>query len=138
MTQTLTCSEHGRIGEEELSVITSLGMVNKTAIASQVIAASFSALFYWLIFFIGILGVFYKPCAKLSSSRGTLFIFFVGALVIVVNVLQSATNTENDLQVRQYYRLSTIPLIGIIFILIGVPMFFRVPDDEIVSQATLG
>ena len=138
MTLTLTCSEHEGLGEDELSVITNLSMVNKTTIASQVIAASFSALFYWLIFFLGILGVFYKPCAKLSSSRGTLFIFFVGALVIVVNILQSATNTENDLQVRQYYRLSTIPLIGIIFILIGVKMFFRVPDDEIVRQATLG
>ena len=138
MTLTLTCSEHEGLGEDELSVITNLSMVNKTTIASQVIAASFSALFYWLIFFLGILGVFYKPCAKLSSSRGTLFVFFVGALVIVVNILQSATNTENDLQVRQYYRLSTIPLIGIIFILIGVKMFFRVPDDEIVRQATLG
>lgn len=109
--------------------ITGPDVTNKTRIASQVIAASFSALFYWLMFFLGILGIFYKPCAKLSSSRGTLFVFFVGALVIVVNLLQSATNTENDLQVRQYYRLSTVPLIGILFTLIGVKVFFRLPDE---------
>ena len=109
--------------------ITGPDVTNKTRIASQVIAASFSALFYWLMFFLGILGIFYKPCAKLSSSRGTLFVFFVGALVIVVNLFQSATNTENDLKVRQYYRLSTVPLIGILFTLIGVKMFFRLPDE---------
>ncbi|XP_022786689.1 uncharacterized protein LOC111326872 [Stylophora pistillata] len=89
------------------------------------------------MFFLGILDVFFKPCAKLSSSRGTFFIFFVGTpVVIVVNIFQSETNLENDQRIRQYYRLSTVPLVGIIFTFIGAKCFFRVPEEA--NRETLG
>ena len=88
------------------------------------------------MFFLSILGVRFQPCAKISSSRGTFFVFFVGALIAFVNAFVN----ENDvhLEVKLYYRLFTVTLIGIIFICFGAKYFFKVPDRGQADQATLG
>lgn len=107
--------------------------LKSTTMASQVIAASFSALFYLVMFFVSILGLCFQPCVKISSSQGTFFVFFTGTLITVLNVFTN--DHENDLRVRLYYRLFTVPLIGIIFISFGAALFFRRGQD---NEPTLG
>ena len=109
---------------------------NTTVAASQVIAASGTALFYLGIFFLGILGVCCKPCRKMACSQGTFFAFLVGALTASVNVFTNA----DDLQVKLYCRIFTIFLIGIVFAMFGAALFFTRPETgpENLNQPTLG
>ena len=97
--------------------------LNTTVYASQIIAAFGTGLFYLIMFCLGVLGVCSKQCAKLSSSQGTLFFFLVGALITFVNVLTNA----GELQVKMYYRIFTIFLVGIVFAVFGAALFFTVP-----------
>ena len=114
--------------------------LNTTISASQVIAASGTALFYLGIFWLGILGVCRRPCStvcsRLACSQGTFFAFLVGALIASVNVF---TNAE-DLQVKLYCRIFTIFLIGIVFALFGAVWFFTPPGGQHgdANQPTLG
>jgi len=108
--------------------------LSTTVYASQIIAASGTGLFYLIMFCLGILGVCSRQCAKLSSSQGTLFFFLVGALISLVNVLTNA----DELQVKLYYRISTIFLIGIVFAVFGAALFFTVPAGDGVDAPTLG
>ena len=108
--------------------------VNKTVSASQVIAASGTALFYLVLFSLGILGVCCKPCAKLACSQGTFFSFLVGALIASVNVFTNA----DDLQVKLYCRIFTIFLVGIVFALFGAALFFTLQHGQHAHLPTLG
>ena len=106
---------------------------NTTATASEVIVASATALFYLVVFALSILGVWVKPCAKLCSSRGTFFVFFIGLLVASVNVFTSSDNFV----VKLYFRSSTVFVIGIAFTLFGAALFFSLPEEH-ANEATLG
>lgn len=107
--------------------------LNTTISASQVIAASGTALFYLIIFLLSVLGVFCKPCARLTCSHGTFFSFLVGVLIASVNVFTNA----DDLQVKVYCRIFTISLIGIVFALFGAALFFTRPDGQQANLPTL-
>ena len=109
---------------------------NTTISASQVIAASGTALFYLGIFSLGILGVCCKSCGKLSFSQGTFFAFLIGALTASVNVFTNA----DDLQVKLYCRIFTMFLVGIVFAMFGAALFFKRPEtgQQILNQPTLG
>ena len=108
--------------------------LNTTVSASQIIVASGTALFYLVMFGMGILGVCSKQSAKLSSSQGSLFLFLVGALITFVNVLTNA----DELQVKMIYRFFTIFLIGIVFAVFGAALFFTVPPGDGTDAPTLG
>ena len=98
--------------------------LNSTEFASQLITASCAAAFYLVMFFLGILGVWFQPCLRVSSSQGALFAFFVGALITCINVFTNA----DDLLVKLSFRLFTTILIGIIFIIFGAWRFFEMPN----------
>ena len=101
--------------------------------ASQVISASFAAVFYLVMFFQGILVICIERFVRISSSHGTLFVFFVGGLFACINVI----TTRNNLYVALNFRLFTVPLIGIIFLFFGVTLFSReLPPGE--NRPTLG
>ena len=108
--------------------------LNTTVSASQIIVASGTALFYLVMFGMGILGVCSKQSAKLSSSQGTLFLFLVGALITFVNVLTNA----DELQIKMIYRFFTVFLIGIVFAVFGAALFFTVPPGDGADAPTLG
>ena len=107
---------------------------NTTVSASQVIAASGTALFYLVLFSLSILGVRCKPCAKLACSQGTFFFFLVGALIATVNVFTNA----DDLQVKLYCRIFTTFLVGIVLALFGAALFFTLPHGQHAHLPTLG
>lgn len=96
---------------------------NSVEKASQVISASFAGVFYLVMFFQSILGICIKALVRNSSSQGTLFVFFVGALFACINVI---TNGK-DPHVKLCFRLFTVPLIGIIYMIFGAALFFRRP-----------
>ena len=98
---------------------------NSTITASEVIIASASGLFYFILFMLGVLGVWIKSCARLCSSQGTFFVFFIGVLVASVNVF---TNSDN-LEVRLYFRSSSAIVIGIAYVLFGALLFFSLPRE---------
>ena len=103
------------------------------AMASQVISASFAAVFYLVMFFQGILVICIERFVRISSSHGTLFVFFVGGLFACINVI----TTRNNLYVALNFRLFTVSLIGIIFLFFGVTLFSReLPPGE--NRPTLG
>ena len=106
---------------------------NSVAMASQVISASFAAVFYLVMFFQGILVICIERFVRISSSHGTLFVFFVGGLFACINVI----TTKDNLYVVLNFRLFTVPLIGIIFLFFGVTLFSReLPPGE--TRPTLG
>lgn len=95
--------------------------------------ASFAAVFYLVMFFQGILVICIERFVRISSSHGTLFVFFVGGLFACINVI----TTRNNLYVALNFRLFTVPLIGIIFLFFGVTLFSReLPPGE--NRPTLG
>ena len=96
-----------------------------TITASEVIIASASGLFYLILFILGILGVCKESCARLCSSHGTFFVFFVGVLLASVNVFTISDNLE----VRLYFRASSAIIIGIVYFLLGAFRFFSVPQE---------
>ena len=108
--------------------------LNTTVSASEIIAASGTGLFYLIMLLLGILGVGFKQCAKLSSCQGTLFFFLVGAMISFVNVITNA----DELQVKVIYRIFTIFLIGIVFAVFGAALFFKVPTGDGADEPTLG
>ena len=107
--------------------------VNTTVTASQVIVASGTGLFYFVMFTLSILGVWDKPCAKLCSSQRTLFVFLIGPLVAFINVFANSDNLE----VKLYFRTSTVLIIGTAFTLFGATLFFSLPGEE-TNEPTLG
>ena len=107
--------------------------LNTTNIASQVIVASCTGLFYLVILTLGVLGVWIRRFANLCSSRGTFFVFLLGALLASVNVFTNADNFE----VKLYFRSSTVIVIGIAFTLFGAVLFFALPPREDANQPAI-
>lgn len=107
--------------------------LNTTRTASEVIIASGAGIFYLALYMLSVLGVWSTSCARLCSSRGTFFVFFIGALLGSVNVLSNSDNLE----VKLYFRLSTFVLIGIAYNLCGAALFFSLPDEG-ENRQTLG
>ena len=108
--------------------------VNTTKTASQVIVASCTGLFYLAILTLSLLGVWIQRFARLCSSRGTFFVFLIGALLASVNVFTNADNFE----IKLYFRSSIVIVIGIAFTLFGAALFFALPQEGANQPATLG
>ena len=108
--------------------------LNTTKIASQVIVASCTGLFYLVILTLSVLGVWIQRFARLCSSRGTFFVFLIGALLACVNIFTNADNFE----VKLYLRSSIVIVIGIAFTLFGAVLFFALPPEDANQPATLG
>ena len=98
---------------------------NSTITASEVIIASAAGMFYLILFMVGVLGVWVKSCARLCSSQGTFFVFFIGVLIASVNVFTISDNLE----VRLYFRTSSAIVIGISYFLFGALLFFSLPRE---------
>ena len=106
--------------------------LNTTVSASQIIAASYALLFYLVILALSILGVCFKACVKVFTSRATLILFLIGTFMVCVNIF---TNS-GDPRLKIYFRLATGFLVGIAFISAGASLFFSKPVDA-GNQSTL-
>ena len=106
--------------------------VNTTITASQVITGSYAVLFYLVLLALSILGVCFRACVQVISSRATSFLFLIGALLVGINIFCNSANLE----VRVYFRLPTAFLVGIVFVLAGAVFFFSKPE-EVANQTTL-
>lgn len=107
--------------------------LNTTVEASQIIIASITGLFYLVILILSIVGAWVDSLANLCSSRGTFFVFLIGALAASVNVFTNADNFE----VKLYFRSSTVWSIGIFFTFFGAARFFKLPGEDN-NEQTLG
>ena len=104
--------------------------LNTTKTASQVIVASCTGLFYLAILTLSVLGVWIQRFARLCSSRGTFFVFLIGALLASVNVFTTADNFE----VKLYFRSFKVPIVGIAFAVFGAALFFQRPRRNAIGQ----
>ena len=107
--------------------------LNTTVSASQIIAASYALLFYLLVLVLSILGICFKACVKVFTSQATLILFLIGTLMVCVNIF---TNSGDDQELKIYFRLVTVFLVGIAFIVAGASLFFSKPEDA-GNQSTL-
>ena len=107
--------------------------LNTTRTASEVIVASGAGIFYLALLMLSVLGVWSTSCDRLCSSRGTFFVFFIGALLASVNVFSNSDNLE----VKLYFRLSAFMFVGIAYTLFGASLFFSLPDEG-ENRQTLG
>ena len=107
--------------------------LNTTRTASEVIIASGAGIFYLALCMLSVLGVWSTFCARLCSSLGTFFVFFIGALLASVNVFSNSDNLE----VKLYFHLSSFMLVGIGYTFLGAYLFFSLPDER-GNRQTLG
>ena len=107
--------------------------LNTTRTASEVIIALEAGIFYLALCMLSVLGLWSTSCARLCSSRGTFFVFFIGALLASVNVFSNSDNLE----VKLYFRLSAFMFVGIAYTLFGASLFFSLPDEG-ENRQTLG
>ena len=106
--------------------------LNTTISASQVIAASYALFFYLVLLVLSILGVFFRACVEVLSSQATYVLFLIGTLMVCVNIFTNSGNQE----VKDYFRLATGFLVGIVFVAAGAALFFSKPQD-VPNQSTL-
>ena len=107
--------------------------INSTKTAFEVIIALGTAMFYLALCMLSVLGVWSTSCDRLCSSRGTFFVFFIGALLASVNVFSNSDNLE----VKLYFRLFAFVFVGIAYTLFGASLFFSLPDEG-ENRQTLG
>ncbi|XP_022778651.1 uncharacterized protein LOC111320232, partial [Stylophora pistillata] len=119
-------------GEWNVEFSTTPSVVNKTETASQVIAGFYALLFYLALLTLSILGVCFRACAQMLSSCATSALFLIGTLLACVNVFCNSLNSE----VRVYFRLPTVFLVGIVFVLAGAVFFFS-KAENVAQQTTL-
>ena len=104
---------------------------NATVFALQVITASFSALFYLSVLMLSALSICLKSLGKLlTSSQATFLLFFIGAIVVTVNVFNTSANES----ILLCHRIISAFVVGIAFVLLGASLFFAKPT----SRPTLG
>lgn len=104
---------------------------NATVFALQVITASFSALFYLVVLALSALSICFKSLGKLlTSSQATFILFFIGAIMLTVNVFNTSTNES----IMLCHRVISAFVVGIAFVLLGAIRFFTKPT----SRPTLG
>ena len=104
---------------------TSGSNLNKTRSVTQVLFACGTGAFYLVVVALSICGVCVPNCARLSSSRGTLFVFFVGVLLASTNVFTYSHNMD----VKLYFRCSVVLIVGIAYILFGAARFFKLREQ---------
>ena len=100
--------------------------LNKTRLVTQVFFACGTGAFYLVVVALSICGVYFANCARLSSSRGTHFVFFVGALLASINVFTYSDNMD----VKIYLRCSVVLIVGIVYILFGAALFFKLREQD--------
>ena len=99
--------------------------LNKTRLVTQVFFACGTGAFYLVVVALSICGVYFANCAKLCTSRGTFFVFFVGALFASTNVFTYSHN----MNVKLYFRCSVVLIVGIVYILFGAALFFKLREQ---------
>ena len=99
--------------------------LNKTRLATQVLFACGTGVFYLVVVAFSLCGVCFANCARLCTSRGTFFVFFVGALVASTNVFTYSDNMD----VKLYFRCSIAFIVGIVYILFGAALFFKLREQ---------
>ena len=100
--------------------------LNKTRLVTQVFFACGTGAFYLVVVALSICGVYVTNCARLSSSRGTHFVFFVGALLASSNVF----TYSHSMEVKLYFRCSVVLILGIVYILFGAALFFKLREQD--------
>ena len=97
--------------------------LNATVFASQVITASFSALFYLVVLVLSALSICFKSLVKLISSHSIFILFLIGAIILTVNVFNTSANET----IMLYLRIISAFVVGIAFVLLGAIRFFTKP-----------
>ncbi|XP_015755156.1 PREDICTED: uncharacterized protein LOC107334699 isoform X2 [Acropora digitifera] len=110
--------------------------LNKTRLATQFFFACGTGAFYLVAVALSICGVYFANCARLCTSRGTFFVFFVGALVASTNVFTYSGNMDVDLKL--YFRCSVALIVGIVYISFGAALFFKLREEGANEQALGG
>ena len=110
--------------------------LNKTKLATQVFFACGTGAFYLVVVALSICGVYFANCARLCTSRGTFFVFFVGALVASTNVFTYSDNMDVDIKLS--FRCSVSLIVGIVYILFGAARFFKLRERGANEQALGG
>lgn len=101
--------------------------LNATVFALQVITASFSALFYLVVLVLSALSICFKSLGKLlTSSQATFILFFIGAIMLTVNVFNTSANESIIL----CQRIISAFVVGITFVLLGAIRFFTKPTNR--------
>ena len=108
--------------------------LNKTRLVTQVFFACGTGAFYLVVVALSICGVCLASCASLCTSRGTFFVFVVGALVASTNVFTYSDNMD----VKLYFRCSVVFIVGIVYILFGAALFFKLREEGANEQALGG
>ena len=105
--------------------------LNATVFALQVITASLSSLFYLVVLALSALSICFKSLVKLlTSSRATFVLFFIGAIMLTVNVFNTSANES----IMLCQRVISAFVVGIAFVLLGAIRFFT----RAASRPTLG
>lgn len=100
---------------------------NATVFALQVITASFSALFYLGVLALSALSICFKSLGKLLTlSQATFILFFIGAIMLTVNVFNTSTNEL----IMLCHRVISAFVVGIAFVLLGAIRFFTKPTSR--------
>ncbi|XP_068725189.1 uncharacterized protein [Montipora capricornis] len=126
-------SEHIRLVENSPCHPASQRDLNQTMSASQWIVASYSLLFYVVLFVLGAVSVCSQTCVKICSSQAMLIVFLIGAMMDLVHMF---TNSHK-LELKIYFRLTACILIGIVFVVFGAVLFFSKAEGVDNQQHTL-
>ncbi|KAK2559707.1 hypothetical protein P5673_017797 [Acropora cervicornis] len=108
--------------------------LNKTRLVTEVLFACGTGAFYLVVVALSICGVYFANFARLCTSRGTFFVFVVGALVASTNVFTYSDNMD----VKIYFRCSVVLIVGIVYILFGAALFFKLREEGANQQALGG
>ena len=105
---------------------------------SQIAMAAFSLSFYIALFILALLSLNSSIGFKINSSKGTSVFYFIGILIVSINVF---TN-ESNLFVREVFRICSALLVGVLLEIVGAWKFFVLPNTSPRSQrngkSTLG
>ena len=108
--------------------------LKKTRLAIQFLFAFGTGAFYLVVVALSFCRVYFANCARLCTSRGTFFVFFVGALVACTNVFTYSDNID----VKLYFRCPVVFFVGIVYILFGAARFFKLRNQGANEQALGG
>ena len=100
--------------------------VNKTMDATKWMVASFSMMFYVVLFLLGALSAWFQTCIRICSSQVMLLVFLVGALMDFMSIF----TISHNLQVKTSFRLAGVLLIGIVFMMFGAVLFFSKQGED--------
>ena len=128
-------SEHIHLVENSPCHPASQQDLNQTMSASQWIVASYSLLFYVVLFVLGAVSVCSQTCVKICSSQAMLIVFLIGAMMDLVHMFTNSHKVRLELNI--YFRLTSCILIGIVFVVFGAVLFFSKAEGVDNRQHTL-